>query len=94
MAHCLLLNTRPRVGDNIPAQIGDPVRFRAGNVFVWPREGPLSAVPADAEMEGKVVGFSDSGSEPRVFAVVEVLTKHTVIVPVTGLEVIEKHERG
>lgn len=40
-------------------------------------------------MEGKIVGFSDSGSETRVFAVIEVVKRHTVIVPVTDLAVVE-----
>jgi hypothetical protein len=77
-------------GDNIPTQIGDQVRFRAGSVFFWPEEVPLSALPASTELEGKVIAFSDSGSEPRVFAVVEVITKHTVIVPVSGLDAVER----
>jgi hypothetical protein len=61
-------------------------------VFLWPEEGSLSALPPDAEIEGKVIAFSDSGSEPRVFAVIEVLNKHAVIVPVTCLEVIENRD--
>jgi hypothetical protein len=76
-----------RQGGRAPTEIGDQVRFRAGKVFFWPEEGSHSAIPQDAEMEGKVIGFSDSGSEPRVFALVEVLKAQTVVVPVSELEV-------
>jgi hypothetical protein len=58
-------------------------------VFLWPEEKPLSALSPDAEMQGRLVGFSDSGSEPRVFAVVEVMKIENVIVRVSGVEVIE-----
>jgi hypothetical protein len=37
----------------------------------------------------QIDGLSDSGSEPRAFAVIEVVKKHSVIVPVSELEVIE-----
>lgn len=40
-------------------------------------------------MQGRLVGFSDSGSEPRVFAVVEVMKIENVIVRVSDVEVIE-----
>jgi hypothetical protein len=43
-------------------------------------------------MDGKVIGFSDSGPEPRKFAIVEVAVKHTLVVPTSGLEVIEKQD--
>jgi hypothetical protein len=89
-APCSVIDRSP--GANIPTQIGDKVRFRAGSVFFWPEESPLNSLPASAELGGKVIAFSDSGSEPRVFAVVEVFTKHTVIVPVTGLDVIAQRD--
>lgn len=40
------------------------------------------------EVEGTVVDFSDSGSFTRVFAVVEIVHKQTVIVPIQSLRVI------
>jgi len=47
----------------------------------------LRATWADtAELEGTVLGFSDSGEAPRVFAVVEVFQKHSVVVPVAKLK--------
>jgi hypothetical protein len=37
-------------------------------------------------MEGKIIEFSDSGTERCVFAVVEVIRKYAVIVPVRELK--------
>ena len=37
------------------------------------------------DLEGVVVGFSDSGTEARVFAVVEVVQTQEVVVPVEKL---------
>ena len=58
-------------------------------MFLWPGEEPLSALPPDAEIRGRLMAFSDSGSEARVFAVIELVKKQSVIVPVSDLEVIE-----
>jgi hypothetical protein len=89
MAHTVLQGSVVRVERNFSTRIGDQVRFRAGNVFLWPEEDTLSMLPEDAEIEGRVVGFSDSGLEPLFFAVIEVVRKQTIIVPVSGLKVIE-----
>jgi len=72
-----------------PTRIGDQVRFRASSVFLWPEQSSLTAPPDDAEIEGKVIGFSDSGTDSRVFAVIEVVKVQTLIVRVCELEVIE-----
>lgn len=37
------------------------------------------------ELEGIVTGFSDSGLQPRVFAVVDVIARQSVVVPVEKL---------
>ena len=73
----------------LPTRVGDQVKFRAADVFVWPEEEPLSALAPNAEVQGRLVGFSDSGAEQRVFAVVEVPRVQNVIVRVSDLEVIE-----
>jgi hypothetical protein len=49
----------------------------------------IPELPADTDLEGTVIGFSDSGSEPYVFAVVEVVRKRAVVVPVKDLRVKE-----
>jgi len=38
-------------------------------------------------MEGPVIDFSDSGAQARFFAVVEVVRKQTVIVPMHELRI-------
>jgi hypothetical protein len=40
-------------------------------------------------MEGKIVDFSDSGLELRVFAIVQISGPRTVVIPVSRLEVVE-----
>jgi hypothetical protein len=59
------------------------VRFRSSAIFLSQASEPL---PADAEIEGTVIDFSDSGAERAAFAVVEVIRTQTVIVPVGELE--------
>src|ERR1700730_10973178 len=58
---------------------GDSVRFRLSDVFLPSREELLLAWPGEAEVEGTIVEFSDSGSMPRTFAVVEVLRRQAVV---------------
>jgi len=56
------------------------------DVFL-PDAEELRATWADtAELEGTIVDFSDSGSTSREFAVVEVLQRHAVVVPVAKLD--------
>jgi hypothetical protein len=73
----------------IPTRIGDEVRFRAASVFLWPEQSSSGAPLDDAEIEGKIIGFSDSGSERCVFAVVEVVKTQTLIVRASELEVVK-----
>jgi hypothetical protein len=40
------------------------------------------APTAEGQLEGVVISFSDSGSERGVFAVVEVVKRQTVVIPV------------
>ena len=77
------------VTGSIPTDIGDQVRFRAASVFLGPEKSSLSGFPRDAEIEGEVIAFSDSGSNPQFYAVVEVAKTEIVIVPVGDLKVIE-----
>jgi hypothetical protein len=78
----------PTCGSNgrSPTEKGDKVSFRVSDVFL-PDAGEVRATWADtAQVEGTIVDFSDSGSASRVFAVVEVLQRHTVVVPVAKLQ--------
>jgi hypothetical protein len=66
---------------------GDRVRFQARDVFL-PGGGVMPA-PGETELEGTVLDFSDSGEKARYFAVVEVVTTQSLIVPVQKLEAVE-----
>ena len=43
-------------------------------------------------MEGVVVNFSDSGSQTRFFAVIDVISRSTVVVPVDKLDVVSREQ--
>ena len=68
--------------------MGDKVRFSLSDVFLPSQETVLAPLPGETELEGTVVDFSDSGAKPRVFAMVDVVRKQTVVVPVDKLEII------
>jgi hypothetical protein len=62
------------------------VRFERCDAFL---PGPDELLPAPTDqIEGVVVGFSDSGTRARAFAVVEVVRKQEVVVPIDKLRVI------
>ena len=64
------------------------MRFRVSDVFL-PSPEELPTEPSQsAEMEGKIVDFSDSGLQVRVFAVVDVGGDQSVVVPVKKLHLI------
>lgn len=66
-------------------EVGDKVRFSLSDVFLPNPEGVWVAAPGEEQVEGTVVDFSDSSSKARVFAVVDVFLRQTVIVPVEKL---------
>lgn len=45
-------------------------------------------------VEGTVVDFSDSGAKARYFAIVDVITRYAVVVPVSKLEVLQDWNSG
>jgi hypothetical protein len=69
------------------------VRFRVTDIFLPSAEEVLNVSPGE-ELEGEVVNFSDSGSTSRVFAVVDVIRRQNVVVPVEKLEVVASHSEG
>ena len=81
------------VGKGIPTREGDRVRFQVADVFLPSVEEVLALSPT-AELEGVVIDFSDSGSTSRVFAVVDVIRRQNVVVPVEKLEVIASHSEN
>lgn len=69
------------------------MRFRATDIFLPSAEGVLSVSPGE-ELEGVVVNFSDSGSTSRAFAVVDLIRRQNVVVPVEKLEVVTSHSEN
>ena len=70
-----------------PTREGDRVRFRSADIFL-PSAEEVLALSSTSELEGVVINFSDSGTEPRAFAVVDVIRRQNVVVPVEKLRVV------
>ena len=66
------------------------MHFRVADIFLPSAEEVLALSPT-AELEGVIIDFSDSGSTSRVFAVVDVIRRQNVVVPVEKLEVVASH---
>jgi len=81
------------MGKGTPTREGDRVRFRVADIFLPNADGVLS-VSLGEELEGVVVNFSDSGSASRAFAVVDVIRRQNVVVPVEKLEVVASHSEN
>ena len=64
---------------------GDRVTFRIADAFLPDAEALRATFSESSELEGTVVDFSDSGEASRVFALVEVIQRHTVVLPVDKL---------
>jgi len=64
------------------------VRFPLSSVFLPEVESALAALSLDSVVEGWIVNFSDSGTNPKAFAVVEVVRKVTVVVPAASLKLV------
>ncbi len=66
------------------------MRFRTADAFLpAPDEVLLPLTVSDTELEGTVVNFSDSGSKRCYFAVVDVVKKQAVVVPVDKLQIVD-----
>jgi hypothetical protein len=65
---------------------GARVRFRISDVFLPSLEELGLAPPPETEVEGAIVLFSDSGLNRHAFAVVELDTEETMVVPVEKLK--------
>ena len=71
-------------------RVGDRVRFSLTDVFLpepQPSDAHSAEAPADeSELEGAILGFSDSGPLPKFFAVIGTAQKGTVVVPVDKMQ--------
>jgi hypothetical protein len=71
------------------AQVGDRVSFRISDVFLPEPAEVLANLTPELEANGVVVEFSDSGSSPRAYAVVQITPQQKVLLPVEALQVLE-----
>jgi hypothetical protein len=71
----------------ITAHVGDRVSFRIADVFLPEPSEVLKNLTLEAETNGVVVEFSDSGNDPRAYAVVRITTQYSVLLPVSALQV-------
>jgi hypothetical protein len=71
------------------AQIGDRVSFRIADVFLPEPSEVLDRLTPEAETNGVVVEFSDSGHDQRAYAVVRIATQQSVLLPVSALHVLK-----
>jgi len=71
-------------------QIGDRVSFRVSDVFLPEPSEVLANLTVDVEANGVVVEFSDSGSNPRAYAVVRITAQQSVLLPVGSLHILGK----
>lgn len=65
--------------------IGDRVSFRICDVYLPEPIEVLASLTSDVEANGIVVEFSDSGSSPRVYALVRITAHQSVLLPVAAL---------
>ena len=76
-------------------RIGDRVSFRISDVFLPEPVEVLASLTPDVEASGMVTEFSDSGSQPRAYAVVRVTAQLSVLLPVAVLRVLNgRHVNG
>jgi len=86
--------TKSSAGRSHPTEKGARVRFRMSDVFLPSAEGLSDAPSADAEMEGVIVDFSDSGPRRDAFAVVELDDGKTMVVPIEKVVPVAALENG
>jgi hypothetical protein len=67
---------------------GDRVRFCLSDAFLPSAEELVVFAMPDEKVEGTVIDFSDSGSKPDYFAVVDVVRRRTVVVSVEKVEIV------
>jgi hypothetical protein len=70
------------------AQIGDRVSFRISDVYLPEPTEVLANLTPEAEANGVVVEFSDSGKNLRAYAVVRITAQQSVLLPVGALHVV------
>ena len=67
---------------------GDRVRFAKESVFLPDPQEVLAFASECDDLEGTIVDFSDSGIQVKAYAVVEVVRRLSLVVPVEQLRVV------
>lgn len=75
----------PNVQRSTPTRKGDTVRFRRADIFLPDASESRQAKTGGEDLQGTVVGFSDSGDMEHAFAIVEIATGQSAIVLVEKL---------
>jgi len=70
-------------------QVGDRVSFRISDAFLPEPAEVLASLTVEAETNGVIVEFSDSGNSPRKYAVVQITPQQKVLIPVNALHVVD-----
>jgi hypothetical protein len=73
----------------VNAQIGDRVSFRICDAFLPEPSELIAKLTQEVETIGIVVEFSDSGTNPRAYAVVRITPQQAVLLPVSVLHVLD-----
>jgi len=73
----------------ITTRTGDKVAFLISDTFMQGSEENHTSLSDTGELEGTIVNFSDSGTASRVFALVEIVRKQTIVIPVERLRLLE-----
>jgi hypothetical protein len=69
-------------------EVGDRVSFRISDVFLPEPQEVLAALTPELEANGTLMGFSDSGSSPRAYALVRITDHQSVLLPVAALRIV------
>jgi len=75
-------------------ELGSRVRFSTNSVFLPNQEEILNFAAGRNELEGVISGFSDSGAALRAYAVVEVVRRMSMVVPVSELHLVSNPNPG
>ncbi len=70
------------------------MRFSLADVFLPYETGGTGALHDETEVEGVITSFSDSGSKMRAFAIVDVIRKQSLVVPVDKLKAATGSTKG
>jgi hypothetical protein len=70
-------------------QVGDRVSFKISDAFLPEPAEVLASLTVEAETNGVIVEFSDSGNSPRAYAVVQITPQQKIVLPLNALQVID-----